>query len=199
VDPLATQTDVEDRLGRALTVTEEARVDALLRDASAEVRRRSTQFFTEETSTGVILNVSHGGKVRLPQRPVIEIDAVTDLSDNALTYTQAGEWLDTSTTLLNEWEVNPWRTPQTQVKVTYTHGGPVPDVIVGVVASVVARALGTDLTQTGVFQESIDGYSVGTSVTMGTVLAQGGIGLLASEIEVCESFRRPGAPISMMQ
>lgn len=198
MDPLASQSDVEALLGRDLTTTEELRVDSLLRSASANVRRISTQMFTAETSTDVVLPISRHGKVRLSQRPVTAIASVTDIYDNVLTYTQAGEWLTVCSFPINSWELHlPHGWNVCEVKVTYDHGGDVPDVVIGVVASIVARALGTDLTQTGVFQESIDGYSVGSSVTMGVVLAQGGAGMLASEIEICESFRRPGVPISM--
>jgi hypothetical protein len=195
MDPLASPLDVQERLGRALTDTESLRVEALIRDASAKVRAVSTQQFTPGTTTGLELPISKTGRVRLPQRPVVSVEAVTDLNDNALTFTQVNEWLDVCLTPLNAWELHlpvGWR--PAGVKVDYTHGGDVPDLIVGVVCAVVGRGLGNDPTSANTFQESIDGYSIGTSVTMAVALAQGG--LLPSEIEICESFKRPGQPIS---
>lgn len=193
MDPLASQSDVEARLGRVLTGVEELRIEALLRDASANVRRVSTQMFTLGTTTGLVLG-RRNGKVRLPQRPVVSVASVTDLNDNALTYTRAGDWLTVSLNLLNSWEIEPWTNPPTEIKVTYTHGGTVPDLIVGVVASVVARSLGVDPSETGTVQHQIDGFSE----TLGAAGAQGPVAMLASEREICESFKRPGAPISML-
>lgn len=198
MDPLAVPLDVAERLGRELTTVEGLRVEALIKDASAKVRSLSTQMFTLVENDEVVLPISPKRRVRLPQRPVVSVASVTDINDNALTYRQVNEWLYVSSMLLNAWEVEPWHCPIREVNVTYTHGGDVPDDILAVVCAAVGRALGSDPTESGTFQETIDGYSIGTSVTMATVLAQGGLGLLASEIEVCRAYVRPGLPIPMM-
>lgn len=191
---LAAPLDVVERLGRALTPTEENRVEALLRDASAKVRNVSTQTFTLVEDDVVYLKRSNSGRVRLPQRPVVSVASVTDVNDNAFSYTRVNNELRVSTSWLNAFEVEPYRCFPPEVKVTYTHGGEVPDAIIAVVCSIVGRALGTEPDQSGIVQEGIDGYSY----TTGSAAAQGGLGLLASEREVCESFRFPSSPISMM-
>jgi hypothetical protein len=194
MDPLATPDDIEARLGRPLTLDEESRVDSLLADASANVRRVSTQMFTLVADDEVTLRRGRHGKVRLPQRPVVSVTSVEDINGNDVAYRRVNEVLNLNVWPLNSFEIEPYRYgPPDEVVVTYTHGGDVPDQIVGVVCSVVARALGQTPTEAGVIQESIDGYSQ----QFGSVGAQGPLGMLASERETCEAFRRPSSPILM--
>lgn len=196
---LATVDDIEARLGRSLSSDEIGRVDALLADASANVRRVSTQQFTEATSTAVRVDVGRTGRVRLPQRPVAAVDAVTDIYGNAVSYTLVGNDLRLDLNPLNAWEIEPYRHGLSEVLVTYDHGSAtVPPVIVGVVCAMVLRSLGNDPTNpAGIAQESIDGYSVtsGGGVAVATSAAAGGLGMLPSEIALCEEFRRPAGSI----
>ncbi|QBI53428.1 hypothetical protein [Streptomonospora litoralis] len=71
---LASQTDIEARLGRALTTAEEDRVEAVLDDASAIVRNYTRQDFGQQESTQILRIIN--GRVRLPQRPVLSVSAV---------------------------------------------------------------------------------------------------------------------------
>lgn len=195
---LATAADVEYRLGRAFTDTETRRVDALLVDASAAVRRVATQHFTPDTSTDVRLTVGRAGKVRLPQRPVTNVTTVTNITGTEVPYVQVGNELRLDLDPLNAWEIHPFRCGVSEVLVTYEHGGDVPADIVGVVCAMTLRGLGTNPTNpAGIAQESIDGYSYtsGGGVAVATTSAAGGMGMLPSEIAICEAYRRPRGPI----
>lgn len=193
-DPLASPLDVQERLGRPLTTTESARIEAILRDVSAKVRSISSQTFTVEQST-VHLRRNHRGKARLSQRPVVSIDAVTDINGNPL-YTRllGDDSLYCSYFPVNSFEVYQPLFFVSEIIVTYTHGGPVPDDIIAVVCSVAARALGIQPTEVGITQENIDGYGY----QLGSAAAQGGLGLLASEREVCESYDRMASPVNQL-
>lgn len=190
MDPLATVDDLTARSPRALTTDELVRAEALLEDASANVRRVSAQQFTPGTST-VILPVRRG-RVRLPQRPVTAVTSVQTLTGTDIAHRVAGNDIRLDLDPINAWEVEPFRCKPEEVEVVYDHGDEtVPPLVVGIVCSVVLRALGTDPTQTGITQESIDGYSVST----GTIGAAGAVGLLPSEEEALREFRRPAGPI----
>lgn len=142
--PLVTSQDIEARLGRPLSEDEAARVDGLIADASAEVRAYTGQNFTLGTST-VTLPVNHG-RVSLPQRPVIAVEAIN------------GEPVDdvdlVGSTLRNVWGCS--------VTVTYRHGyDEVPGDIVAVVAAMVLRGFSTDLIGPMKSREQIGDYSYG--------------------------------------
>lgn len=191
---LATVDDLEDRLGRELTESEAARADAILDDVSAAVILYTGQTFTEATTT-IRLKVKYG-VVRLPQRPVTEVDAVEDLNGNDVTF----EW-DTRDRIdvtisgwLNSFEMEPYRLPQRYVNVTYTHGyATVPDAIVGVVCSIALRTLGQSPTDGAVVSESIDDYSY----RIGAAGAAGAYGLLQDERESLNRYRRAGGSMSL--
>jgi hypothetical protein len=200
LDPLATADDVQARLGRALTDTELFRIDALIGDASEAVRDKSGQQFTPGTSTTTFRPAK--GRIRLPQRPVTAVASVTDIYGNDLAAVRVGdtEYVQLNLSPLNAWEIEPYRCGLTEVVVTYDHGDTeVPEKIVGVVCSIVCRALGMDPANPGgtATQESIDGYAVttGGGVATSSVVAQGALGMLPSEIEICEKFKRPSSPI----
>src|SRR5688500_11157098 len=72
---LATKADLAARLGRDITCEEDARLDALLADASALIRAYTGQDFAETTDAEVTLRAS-GGMIRLPQRPVTSVESV---------------------------------------------------------------------------------------------------------------------------
>jgi len=184
---LATSTDVEARLGRTLTAAETARIDGLLADVSAAVRGAAGQTFTAATTT-VTLH-SRTGEIRLPERPVTAVTAVTDLDNNSISYQWDG--LDRISVsipgVFYTFETDGYPKPLT-VKITYTHGGTVPDDIVAVVCQITARVLGQDPTTSGIQQEAIGGYFY----TIGTAAAAGGVGMLPPEQQVCARYRRVG-------
>jgi hypothetical protein len=186
LDPLATVTDLEDRLGRALDAVEVVRANALLEDASATVRAYTGQQFGAATST-VRLQV-RGGKVRLPQRPVTAVTGIDNMSGAAVEFTwYAGQTISLGTEAINSWELEPIG-EQAWVDVTYTHGqADVPADIVGVVCQMVGRALGTPADQTGYSSESIGTYSY----SVGAATAAGAAGLMNDERAVLDRYRQP--------
>src|SRR5690606_23180733 len=115
VTQLASAADVKKALGRDLTAEELIKIEPVLDKASELFRLRSGQQFTPGTST-VRLKVN-GGEVRLPQRPVVSVESVTDDHGNPVSYSLFGSVL---TTHLRSHEF---------VRVSYTHGGEVPDVV----------------------------------------------------------------------
>lgn len=173
---LAIASDVADRLGRDLTAEETTRVTALLADASAAIRHHARQEFTQSQTT-VWVN-SCNGRYRLPQKPVVSVDAVVDADDNAVAFTWThGQYL-----------VIPNRTGPLQI--TYTHGyDEIPDVLIAVTCQMVLRALGVDPTTTATTQETVGPFSR----TIGSAAAAGGSGLLPSEKAIVESFGQQGA------
>ena len=77
--PLATPDDIVDRLGRNLNQVEGARIDALLRDGSAIIRRYARNDFIWYDSDTITL-VSDGGIIVLPWKPIASIDEVVAIS-----------------------------------------------------------------------------------------------------------------------
>lgn len=115
VDQLASVEDVKEALGRDLTPEELIKVEPILDKASELFRLRSGQQFTPGAST-VRLKVN-GGEVRLPQRPVVDVEAVTLDDGSAVAFDLFGSVLTTSLR------------SHAFVRVTYTHGGDVPEVV----------------------------------------------------------------------
>lgn len=196
-EPLATSDDVVERLGRALTSVEDERIDALLLDVSSAVRAYTHQTFTEETTTDLLLIRNRA--VRLMQKPVTAVTAVTDGLGNALPYT----WLTgddritlSSSGYLNEFEINVL--PNTRVAkaaVTSTHGyATTPDDVLGLVCHLAMRALGTPSTDAGKTSETITNYSY----TIGSAAAAGPFGLLAEEKRILDRYRVSAGPISTL-
>lgn len=187
-EPLATSDDVVERLGRALTSSESAKIDAILVDVSAAIRAYTGQSFTLEETTE-LCKIRNGG-VRLSQRPVVDVSAVDDGNGNSLSF----EWLEgdgrvslTNSGYLNEWELN--IAPGTRVgkaSVTYEHGyDTMPNDIIGLACHLTSRALGTPSTQSGITQESITNYSY----TIGSAAGAGPFGLLPEEKRTLDRYR----------
>ena len=74
--PLATTDDVVDRLGRNLNQVEAARIDALLRDGSAIIRRYCRNDFTYREQVAKTY-VADAGVIVLANKPVWSVDSVT--------------------------------------------------------------------------------------------------------------------------
>lgn len=184
---LASTTDVENRLGRSLTSAEEDRAGFLLDDVSASLILYTGQKFAHDTYE-LRARVKRG-YVRLPQRPVHDVDTVTDRNDNDLEFTWDGlDRVYVATCALVG------RAPVQVVDITYDAGpDEVPPAIVGVTCGIVLRSLGVDPMQTSVTQESIDGYAY----TIGSAAGAGAYGILPAEARVLDSFRRPAASIQV--
>lgn len=183
---LASQADLEARLGRPLSPAEEARVDALLADASAVVRAYTGQTFAVVEDDIVVLRAI-GGSLKLPQRPVTDVTQVRVLGGSgALPDFVTLDWqfdgIDTirvgdGVTVINLpeawWDDDGY--PGTY-EVTYSHGYPtVPADVLSVVCGMAARTLTAPTKAGGVVSETIGSYSyrldsagAGIGVAMGS-------------------------------
>lgn len=190
---LATQDDIEARLGRALTDQEMVRVGPLLADASVSVRGYTGQEITQGTST-TRLKIRNGFVV-LPQRPVTDVTAVADGNANPATYTWDGnDRVTVATQVFDPWSMEPYRLSLQYVDVTYVHGyTSIPDDIRGVVCGIVLRAIGQAPEDAGTISESIDQYSY----RLGSAAAAGGYGLLQDERNVLDRYRRVGGSMRL--
>lgn len=185
MEPLASLTDLSDRLGRPLTSTEEARGQALLADASALVRSYTGQGFTRVDGETVVVRAQQG-EIRLPQRPVLDVTAVVAIGAAGAPDLPVVGWqwdgLDIVRTTSDSPAINmpePWYEEDAEAypgtyRVTYSHGGAaVPADVVAVVARMALRTLTAPTAAGGVTGETIgpysyrtDGSGVGTGVAM---------------------------------
>lgn len=158
---LATIADVEARLGRSLTVSEQPKAAAYLNDASALFVQRSIQKF--EVGESTVRLFPKDGIVRLVQRPVIEIVEVKDIDGIAIDYTWDG--------FQSLYDLGAY----TPVTVTYEHGSAeIPADVVACVAGMVARTLsispdaaaGVTQQSVGPFSQSYATWAVGGQVMM---------------------------------
>ena len=158
---LATIADVEARLGRSLTVSEQPKAAAYLNDASALFVQRSIQKF--EVGESTVRLCPKDGIVRLVQRPVIEIVEVKDIDGIAIDYTWDG--------FQSLYDLGAY----TPVTVTYEHGSAeIPADVVACVAGMVARTLsispdaaaGVTQQSVGPFSQSYATWAVGGQVMM---------------------------------
>jgi len=158
---LATIADVEARLGRSLTAGETSQATAWLSDASAMFVQRAVQKF--EVSESTVRLFPRDGIVRLVQRPVIEINSVTDIDGVELDYTYDG--------FQSIYELGSY----SPVIVNYDHGSDtIPDDVVAVVAGMVVRTLlipadaaaGIQQQSVGPFSQSYANWAVGRQVLM---------------------------------
>jgi hypothetical protein len=177
---LATVADLEARLGH--TIADPAQAAAMLEDVSAAVRAYTGQLFSRVVTTDRL--AARRGLVRLPQRPVNAVSAVT---------------LNDGTAVLFDWEtgaetvcvagVDVSCSRVAHVQVTYDHGyDTVPGDIIAVVCNVANRGLGTDPSMGAVASRSITNYQE----TFGPVGASGATGLFSNEATVLDRYRRVG-------
>lgn len=190
MDPLATTADLEARLGRPLLPEEEARVQALLADASALVRAWTRQQFTLETGDVAILRPI-GTIVRLPQRPVQAVSGVVAIGGSPAIpdiTLPPGAWTWDGLDKVNVWPpftrwllslpetwTQGWPSVNTY-QVTYDHGyAQVPPDVVAVVCGMVLRTLLAPSMSAGMVSERIGQYTyqlqqgVGSSGAMVTM------------------------------
>lgn len=197
---LAQLVDIEDRIGRNLNVTEQRIASTVLHDASTSVRLYTGQQFTQPVDSdgnpvpSVVKLKVRNGKVRLSQRPVISVDAATATAFDQTEQPIFFWWDGIQTVILQPnvpnffaWE--PFRVDVNTVTMTYHHGYPtdeLPPALVGIVAQIVGRALGKSLIDTGLTQETIEGYSY----NLGSAAAAAGFGLLPAEKDALDKFTR---------
>ena len=185
MDPLATASDLSDRLGRPLTSAEEARATALLADASALVRAFTGRGFTRADDETVVLRAQQG-EIRLPQRPVIDVTTVVAVGAGGAPDLPVVGWqwdgidiVRTATrspaiNLPEEWYDEDYESYPGTYRVTYSHGdAAVPADVVAVVARMALRTMTAPTMAGGLTGETIgpysyrtDGSGVGTAVVM---------------------------------
>jgi len=176
VDQLASDTDVEAALGRALTTEESGKVDAILDKASELFRLRSGQQFTPGTS--VVRLKSNGGEVRLTQRPVVSVQAVTDDEGHPVSYTLFGSVLTTSLR------------SHRFVRVSYTHGGDVPELVKTTIADVARKVLEIPVeARSGLSQFSKTDGPFSESGTYATWAVGGQTKLAPDDNAIADTFR----------
>lgn len=181
---LATTDDIVDRLGRNLNQVEAARIDALLRDGSAMIRRYCRQDFTyEEGATE--LYVADAGEIRLANRPVWSVDTVTWQSGNpALLGNMGIAWyvfdgIDKITIpspyesgILNlsaMWYETAWYSDSYEVVYSYGYNN-APNEAVSVLCTAIISELSTPTMSATLASESVGAYSYSMRRTSGAGL-----------------------------
>lgn len=208
MEPLASLTDLSDRLGRPLTAGEEARGQALLADASAKVRSYTRQNFTRSDNETVVLRAQQG-EIRLPQRPVLAVASVVAVGAGGAPDLPVVGWqwdgLDIirivrDSPVINlpeDWYEDDLESYPGTYRVTYSHGdAQVPDLVVGVVARMALRTLTAPTVAGGITGETIGPYSYRTDGSgVGTAV------LMADEDrrELADAGYRPKAGMSMVR
>jgi hypothetical protein len=181
---LATTDDIVDRLGRNLNQVEAARIDALLRDGSAMIRRYCRQDFVfEEGATEVY--VADAGEIRLSNKPVWSVDTVTWQSGNpALLGNMGISWyvfdgIDKITIpspyesgILNlpaMWYETAWYSDSYEVLYSYGYTDP-PNEAVSVLCTAIISELSTPTMSATIASESVGAYSYSMRRTSGAGL-----------------------------
>jgi hypothetical protein len=174
---LASQDDVEASFGRSLTSAEAGRVDAILDKLSELFRRESGQRFTVGSST-VRLKVN-GGRVYLPQVPLVEVVSVVDDDAVEVEYTAAGSWL-TVDLASNEF-----------VTVEYEHGSAkAPDLVRLAVADAARQVLSVDpIAATGVSQRGVTTGPFSDQYTYAGWAQGGSARLSPDDVALARSYR----------
>lgn len=175
---------IEDLLTRMTTTPDPDRAAAVLDDASAAVRAYCGQAFDRATTTDRLR--FRRGRLRLPERPVVEVDTVEDVAGATVAATWDGLDQLALTTSAAYWETNGSPSWDRVVDVTYTHGyETIPDDLVAVVCNIAARSLGVPPEAAPLSGETITNYSY----TIGPVGAAGPIGLFDDERAVLDRYR----------
>jgi hypothetical protein len=192
---LATVADLATLLGRTFTTEQEQQAQALLDQASSVVRAYVRQDITRATTTDTFtmrradpLLHRCSGVVTLPQRPVVDIDAV------AVNGVETQDWWqDGNDVLVRAWS---WDQPPAahrppQITVTYTHGwDPVPADVQAIVMQAANRVL---VNPSGIRSETVGGESVTYLIpAVGEYL---GVLLSRTEQKVLDRYRRTAGSV----
>lgn len=182
--PLATSDDIVNRLGRSLNPVEAARIDSLLDDGSAIIRRYCRQdFISEEGATEVF--VADAGEIRLSNRPVWSIESVTWVSGNSAILGNLGiSWyvfdgIDKITipspyssgiiNLPSMWYETAWYSDSYEVVYSYGYNSP-PNEAVAVLCTAIVSELSTPTMSATIASESVGAYSYSMRRTSGAGL-----------------------------
>jgi hypothetical protein len=181
---LASPDDIVDRLGRNLNQVEAARIDALLRDGSAIIRRYCRNDF-QLKSQATQTFIADAGIIVLPNRPVWSVDSVTWKSGNPqlmmdfLVTWYIFDGIDTITipspyqsgiiNLPYMWYMTSWYSDSFEV--VSTSGYPdVPEEVVAVLCTAIISELSTPTMSATLASESIGPYSYSMRRTSGAGL-----------------------------
>jgi hypothetical protein len=189
--------DLATLLGRTFTPEQELQAAALLDQASSVVRSYVRQDITRATTTDTFTMrrvdpVLHrcAGAVTLPQRPVVDIDAVK--VNDVVT---SDWWQDGNDLLLRSgaWDWPPAANRPPQVTVTYTHGyGEVPGDIKAIVLQAANRVI---VNPSGIRSETVGGESVTYLIpAVGEYL---GVLLSRTEQKVLDRYRRSAGSVPL--
>lgn len=204
---IATPDDIVDRLGRNLNQVEAARIDALLRDGSALIRRYCRQDFVfEEGATETY--VADAGEIRLSNKPVWSVNSVTWMSGNPALLGNLGiSWyifdgIDKITipspaqsgiiNLPYMWYMTAWYSDSFEIVYSYGYNSP-PNEAVAVLCTAIISELSTPTMSATLASESIGPYSYSMRRTSGAGL---NAALLdAGMATALKDFRRPAGTI----
>ena len=181
---LATPEDIEARLGRSLTPSEETRTTALLADGSAIIRRYCREDFIWYDAD-VIKIVGDGNLIKLPWRPVASVDEVLALSGTAGIPDIQVTWFHfddvDEITVMNPGASGIINLPEEWYEETFWWGGSffvagshgyldVPDDVVSVLCTALISELATPTMSATLASESIGPYSYSMRRTSGAGL-----------------------------
>jgi len=206
---LASPDDIVDRLGRNLNQVEAARIDALLRDGSALVRRYCRQDFMKEVGLTEIF-VADAGEIRLSNRPVTAVNSVVWKSGNpALLGDMTISWyifdgIDKITipspyqsgiiNLPYMWYLTSWYSDSFAVQYDYGYANP-PLEAVAVLCTAIISELATPTMSATLQSESIGPYSYSMRRTSGAGLNAALMD--AGMATALKDFRRPAGTIAV--
>lgn len=206
---LATNADLEARLGRTLTSAEQARATALLADASALIRGYTKQQYEAVADDTIVLRPV-GATLRLPQRPVTAVSSVVAVAGGGGTDVtlSASEW---TWDRIDEIELYPgvpgrwycpagWQStePPDTYRVTYSHGeSPIPAGVVAVCCRMTLAALLAPTMAEGLVQERIGQYSYQYGQQAGSGSPGATVRMTETDRDDLKRYRRTAGTIQM--
>jgi hypothetical protein len=196
--PLATVDDLTMRLGRPLTVAESSRVDALLSDSSALIRRYCRRDFLFHAGDVKSLKASDS-TIKLPGRPIVAVNSVTAVSGNPTIPDIPITWYTfdkiDEVTIIEAAASGIINLPEAwymggvfpgTFDVNYDHGySEYPSEVVAVCANSVISVLLAPNRASGIIGESVGGYSYRVTRAGGGIQ----VALNESDIEALADFR----------
>jgi hypothetical protein len=203
---LATSSDVVARLGRPLNTIENARINALLADGSAFIRRYCRKDFLFHA--GDILDIkASGGVIKIPYRPVTAVNSVTALSGAVGIPNINVTWYvfdnideiivpdPVSSGIINLpefWYDIGWYSETFQVNVDHGFSA-IPDEVVAVLCTAVISVLTAPTMAAGVIGETVGSYSYRLQRTGGGISAA----LKDADLSALDDFRRKYGTLQM--
>lgn len=208
---LATQADLEARLGRVLTATEATRAAAYLADASALIRGYTRQDF-EVVADDVVELRPVGMRIRLPQRPVTDVSSVVAIGWGGVAdFTlPAGAWgwdgidiveiapFADSNTFINLPDIDLHGSYPDTYRITYDHGEtPIPADVIAACCGMVLRTLLSPSLVEGMTSEHIGQYSYQLGQFAGGAAAGTTVRMTEADKEALSHYRRKATTVQL--